>query len=115
MMGPPRGSILFFVLLATVVGVAPPALYWLVFDRVPQVTPKEAVELLRRSNPPALLVNVRPAAEFQTGHVEGPATGFLGQRPRSGAVIRPRRGAGKRCCCSAIRASASPTARISSG
>jgi hypothetical protein len=47
--------------------------------------------------------------------VEGPATGFLGQRPRSGAVIRPRRGAGKRCCCSAIRASASPTARISSG
>ena len=70
-MGPPRGAVLFLVILAAGVGAAPPVLYWLVFDRVPQVAPKEAVELLRRSDPPALLVDVRPATEFQTSHVDG--------------------------------------------
>lgn len=68
--GGSRQRWLFFSLIA-VVGLVPPLVYWGVLGRVPTVTPPEARRMLRDDSGGAVLIDVRPAGEFDRRHVLG--------------------------------------------
>jgi len=51
--------------------LVPPVLYWWCFGRVDTVEPREAAGMLAAGNSPAVLVDVRPADEFDAKHIDG--------------------------------------------
>jgi len=63
-----KGLVVFLIVLG---GVLPPALYWWVVARQPGVTPAEAKALLSREGSLAVLVDVRPEADFAAHHLDG--------------------------------------------
>jgi len=89
MAGPPRGAWVFAVLLAVLGGVFPPVLYWLVFDRVPEVLPEEAAAMLAEADSQAVLVDVRSAERFRASHIEGAVSWPWGQIAKAKASDLP--------------------------
>ena len=67
------GRSVFWPVVAMIIvgGVTPVVLYWLLFGRIGTVTPQQAKTLLRGADRSAVLVDVRPAATFATGHIDG--------------------------------------------
>jgi rhodanese-related sulfurtransferase len=68
---PSRLFPLWLGLLIVVAGVLPVGLYWPFFENVPTVSPAAAKRLLARSDPPTVLVDVRPSEAFKTRHLDG--------------------------------------------
>ncbi|MHC4496105.1 MAG: rhodanese-like domain-containing protein, partial [Planctomycetota bacterium] len=68
-------------------GLAPLILYWLLWGRIPSVTPIQAKELLRMTNSSAILVDVRSSDEFDSSHIDGaqnwPVTEILATHSKS--------------------------------
>ena len=58
-------ALLFVGSLTPVVG------YWLLFGRIPTVTPQEAKQRLRVHDEPVALVDVRTKEHFLAGHIDG--------------------------------------------
>jgi rhodanese-related sulfurtransferase len=52
-------------------GLAPVVGYWLLFGRIPTVTPQTAKQRLRVPDEPVMLVDVRTSEHFQAGHIDG--------------------------------------------
>ncbi len=51
--------------------LAPVVGYWLLFGRIPTVTPQEAKQRLRGNDEPVTLVDVRASEHFLAGHIDG--------------------------------------------
>jgi rhodanese-related sulfurtransferase len=46
-------------------------LYWLVWGQIDKISPPEAKELLQKEGSEAVLVDVRPKAEYESAHIDG--------------------------------------------
>ena len=57
------------IILAT--SLTPLGLYWFFYGQVPTVTPTKAKELLRAVGSQAILIDVRPAEDFNSIHIDG--------------------------------------------
>lgn len=58
--------------LAALIGcLVPLGLFWLIFARVPSVSVPEAKQLLDRGPSAAMLVDIRPAADYASNHMAG--------------------------------------------
>jgi len=56
---------------AIIGGLLPLGLFWLFFARVPSVSVPEAKRLLEQTNAATVLVDVRPASAYESGHAVG--------------------------------------------
>lgn len=66
----PRRLLPVVIAMIIVAGAMPVPAYWLVLGRVPNVTPQAARSLLSAPASNAVLVDVRPAERYQSGHIE---------------------------------------------
>jgi rhodanese-related sulfurtransferase len=57
--------------LAMILGLVPLILYWFYCGRVPKVTPQQAADLLLATDRRAVLVDIRPAGDFASAHIDG--------------------------------------------
>ena len=67
----PMKTKLIVVTIVLVFGLTPLILYWFHCGPLPTVTPKQAKQLLRGENSQAVLVDVRPATDFASVHIDG--------------------------------------------
>jgi len=66
-----RGLVALTVAIVVLLGVIPPALYWLALGRLPTVTAPEAKRMLEEQTEPTALVDVRSKAAYEAGHLRG--------------------------------------------
>lgn len=62
------GSVMAIILAGSLIPVVG---YWLVFGRIPTVTPQEAKQRLRNPDATVVLVDVRTREQFLAGHIDG--------------------------------------------